>query len=102
MLALGGCRICRGPDPTGRPLGDNHPQTGNTLNQIVYLGSPSLQADVENRIRNSNPAKRLVAEGKAQIVKVETEVTGGKLAVAVTFRALDAPNSSLLKRAWSN
>lgn len=78
------------------------PQTGNTLNQIVYLGAKNLKADVENRVRNSNPAKRLVASGKATIVKIVVDVTNKSLVVEMFFKALDAPNSPLLRAKWSN
>lgn len=78
------------------------PQTGNTLNQIVYLGSKNLQADVENRVRNSNPAKRLVASGKALITKIVVDVSNKSLVVEMFFKALDAPNSPLLRAKWSN
>lgn len=78
------------------------PQTGNTLDQIVYLGSANLQADVEDRIRNANPAKALIAAGKASIRNIVVQTTGGRLAVEVFFKALDAPNSQTLSRKWSN
>lgn len=76
--------------------------TGNTLRQIRYLSAKNLKADVENRVRNSNPAKRLVATGKAEIVKIVIDVSNKSLVVQMFFRALDAPNSPLLNRTWSN
>lgn len=78
------------------------PQTGNTLDQIVYLGSPTLQADVEDRIRKSNPAAALVASGKARISKIVVQTSGGRLIAEVFFQALDTPNSKVLSRKWSN
>ena len=78
------------------------PQTGNTLNQIIYLGAKNLRADVENRVRNSNPAKRLVASGKAAITKIVIDTSNKSLVVEMFFKALDAPNSPELSRKWSN
>lgn len=78
------------------------PQTGNTLDQIVYLGGANLQADVEDRIRNANPAKALLAAGKAKIIRTVVQTTKNRLLVEVFFKALDAPNSPTLSRKWSN
>lgn len=78
------------------------PQTGNTLDQIVYLGGASLQSDVEDRIRNSNPAKALIAAGKAKITRIVVQTTRFRLMVEVFFKALDTPNSPILSRTWSN
>jgi len=78
------------------------PQTGNTLNQIIYLGAKNLRADVENRVRNSNPAKRLVASGKAAITRIVIDTSNKSLVVEMFFKALDAPNSPELSRKWSN
>lgn len=78
------------------------PKTGHTLREIKYLGANNLKADVENRVRNSNPAKRLVAAGKAEIIKIVVDVSNKSLVVQMYFKALDAPNSPLLNRTWSN
>lgn len=75
---------------------------GNTLSDIQYLGSPNLQADCEDRVRNSNPAKALVAAGKAKIVRVIVQTAKGRLQVEMQFKALDAPNSQVLSGKWSN
>jgi hypothetical protein len=76
--------------------------TGNTLDQIQYLGGKNLQADVEDRLRNANPAKALIAAGKAKFVNIEVQSSGQRLLVAASFQALDAPKSQILKRTWSN
>jgi len=77
-------------------------QTGNTLHEIKYLGAKNLRSDVENRIRNSNPAKALVAAGKARIVKIDVAISNKKLVATTYFQALDKPNSPLLSGTWSN
>lgn len=77
-------------------------KTGNTLHEIKYLGAKSLRADVENRVRNSNPAKRLVAAGKAVITGIVIDVSTGRLVVEMFFKALDAPKSPELSSKWSN
>jgi len=78
------------------------PLTGNTLRRIKYLGANNLQADCEDRVRNSNPAKRLVATGKAKITKIVVQASNKKLVVEMFFKALDAPNSPELSAKWSN
>ena len=78
------------------------PLTGHTLREIVYLGQKNLQADVEDRLRNANPAKALIAAGKAAIVRVLVQVSNRKLEVEMFFKALDTPNRQVLSSKWSN
>lgn len=76
------------------------PEVGNTLDQIVYLGSTNLQADVEDRIRNANPAKSLIAAGKARINKIVVQSQKTRLMVQVFFETLDSPTPKKTDRTW--
>lgn len=69
--------------------------TGNTLFEITHLGDPDLKSDVENRIRISNPAKRLLAEGRVQIKRIDIDTSGNRLAVAVYYLNLEVSAKDL-------
>lgn len=77
------------------------PTTGNTLDQIVYLGGNNLQADVEDRIRNSNPAKALIAAGKASLIRIVVQSQRSRLMARVFFKTLDSPTPKFLDHSWS-
>lgn len=77
------------------------PTTGNTLYQIEYLGSANIGADVTNRVMQSNPIARLVADGSISIDKVDYSTKGKKLAVAVYFRDLDVDPNIINRVNWS-
>lgn len=65
------------------------PEIGTTLHEIVYLGLPNLQAEVEQRVRDANPIARLLAGGDVAIDLIEHATTNtGGLLVVVTYRNL--------------
>lgn len=72
------------------------PTTGNTLHKIVYLGGENLGADIENRVRTSNPIARLLAAKAIEIVRIDFETRGGKLLVATYFRDLQTDKNKVL------
>jgi hypothetical protein len=47
----------------------------NTFGAIRYLGAPDMQKQLEDAAANAQPAKRLIAEGKAKIVSVTYDDT---------------------------
>jgi len=63
------------------------PTIGSTLHSIVYLGTPNLQAEVEDHVRKANPIAALLANGDVEIDLITHETTpGGALLVAVHYR----------------
>jgi hypothetical protein len=79
------------------------PDTGNTLHEIIYLGSPNLETDITNRVMSSNPISRLVAENSISIDKILYQVTKYGLKVATYFRDLDVdPNRLAGPATWSS
>lgn len=74
------------------------PTTGNTIHEIVYLDKNTLKADIEDRVKRSNPLARLLAEGQAELVRIDHEVTANGLKVAVYFKDLTADKSRTLRR----
>ncbi len=76
------------------------PETGNTLYQIEYLGSPNLGADITNRVMQSNPIARLVAEGSVSINKIDYQASRLGLKVAVYFSDLDVDPNKVVVAHW--
>jgi len=76
------------------------PTTGNTLHQILYLGSPNLGADITNRVMLSNPIARLVADGSVSISKIAYLTGKMGLRVAVYFADLDTDPNKIIPVHW--
>lgn len=74
------------------------PTTGHTLAEIVYLDKQTLGADIEDRVRRSNPLARLLADGEAEIVRIDHEVGSQGFKVAVFFKDLTADKTRTLRR----
>lgn len=74
------------------------PTTGNTLHEIVYLDSATLGADIDDRVRRSNPLARLLADGQAEIVRIDHEIGKQGFKVAVYFRDLTADKTRTIRR----
>jgi hypothetical protein len=81
------------------------PTTGNTLHEILYLGSPNLGTDITNRVLSANPIARLIAAGSVSIDRIDYQVStnpgAGRLKVAVYFRDLDVDPNKLNPVIWS-
>lgn len=77
------------------------PTTGNTLHEILYLGSQNLGSDITNRVMTSNPIARLVAAGSVSIEKIEYQATKIGLKVAVYFKDLEVDQNKLSSVTWS-
>lgn len=78
------------------------PSTGCTLHEIKYLGSSSIATDVSDRVYNSNPLARLLAEGRVSIEKIDHQVSKYGLKVAVYFKDLEVdPNKLAGPVVWS-
>lgn len=74
------------------------PSTGNTLHEIEYLDSATLAADIEDRVRRSNPLARYLAEGQVEVSRIEHERGAHGFKVAVYFKDLTADKSRILRR----
>lgn len=74
------------------------PQTGHTLNEIVYLGGPDVEADATDRVKRSNPLARLVADGQVEIKRVAVDTSGTQLRVALYFVDLTGDKNRVLRR----
>lgn len=61
------------------------PTLGNTINQIKYLDSIKLHSDVVNRVNNSNPTARFLANGDVAIVRVREKISRLGLTVHVDY-----------------
>ncbi len=77
------------------------PETGSTLHEIVYLGSPNLGTDVTNRVMSSNPLSRLVSENKVSVEKIDYQATKSGLKVAVYFKDLEVNKNKLASAVWN-
>ena len=70
------------------------PDVGNTVQEIRYLGGVDIAAELDDRIRNANPIKTLLANGQAELVRIDHAVMpGGGLKYAVYFRNLLTPSA---------
>lgn len=76
------------------------PSTGNTLSEIVYLGSPNLEADITNRVMLSNPISRLSSDGKVLIKKIQYLTGKFGLRVAVYFADLEVDPNKIIQVHW--
>jgi hypothetical protein len=74
------------------------PTTGNTLHEIVYIDGATIAADIDDRVRRSNPIARFLADGQAEIVRIDHEVGTQGFKAAVYFRDLTADKSRVLRR----
>src|SRR5690242_18105687 len=61
------------------------PNVGSTLHEITHLSAKTLQSDVDNRVRTSEPAATLVRNGQAKILRNRIDVSGNALQVAVEY-----------------
>jgi hypothetical protein len=77
------------------------PETGNTLHEILYFGSPNIESDITNRVMTSNPIARLVAAGSVSIERILYQVTKKCLKVAVYFKDLDVDKNRVNPVHWS-
>lgn len=73
------------------------PTTGNTLHEIEYLGGPDLGADIRDRVLTSNPLARLIADGEAEVTKIDHEEAPNGFKVAVYFKDLTADKNRVLR-----
>lgn len=71
--------------------------TGNTLHEIEYLGGAELGADIRDRVVTANPLARYLAEGQAEIVRIDHEEAPSGFKVAVYFRDLTADPNRVLR-----
>jgi hypothetical protein len=74
------------------------PTTGNTLNEIEYLNGQTLAADIDDRVRRSNPLARYLDEKQAEIVRIDHEIGANGFKVAVYFKDLTADKNRVLRR----
>lgn len=72
------------------------PATGNTLHEITHLGSPDLYDDVRKRLLESNPARRLIADGSAAVDKIDVQSGDNGIRARVWFRDLTADRNKVL------
>lgn len=76
------------------------PTTGNTLGEILYLGSPNIEADITNRVMLSNPIARLVDSGSISIQRIAYLTGKFGLRVAVYFADLDVDPNKIIPVHW--
>jgi hypothetical protein len=73
------------------------PTTGNTLHEIEYLGGSDLGADIRDRVLTSNPLARLIADGEAEVTRIDHEEAMNGFKVAVYFKDLTADKNRVLR-----
>lgn len=74
------------------------PTTGHTINEIETLDETTIDADVSDRVRRSNPLARLVRDGEALIKKIDVQIVSNQLRVAVYFADLTRDKNRILRR----
>lgn len=74
------------------------PTLGNTVHEIETLDPTTIDADVSDRVRRSNPLARLVRDGEAEIKKIEVQIVANQLRYAVFFADLTRDRNRILRR----
>jgi len=87
LLDANGVPVPADPTDVGMALSFCDP-LNNDLFSIEYLGLPDTQKRLEDIVANAQPAKRLVAEGKAKIMSVDYEEQERGLKVLVRYQNL--------------